>query len=184
MYCFNHCWYTSKLREMEGKMRRLLLIFSVFLGLFTSDFVCAASQIIEKQNKINLYKAPQLQAKVLENLSPEQQLVSIFYRDGWIKVGDPRNGNVGWVNNDQYRKAMRAYYQPNIQTVFVCTEHDGKAKPTINMVAYENGKKLSEKESQQLYECVKNRQTQEFRYMQRIFEYMDNLIEHQIREID
>lgn len=161
-------------------MRRLLIFFSVSLGLLMSAFVCAASQATENQNQINLYKVPQLKAEVLENLSPEQQLVFIFYKDGWIKVGDPRNGNVGWVNSDQYRKAMEVYYQPNIQTVFICAERDGKVKPTINAIAYKNDRKLPEKEAQQLYERIKNQQARELRYMQHIFEYMDNLINTQI----
>ncbi|MDE3400997.1 MAG: SH3 domain-containing protein, partial [Coxiella burnetii] len=100
---------------------------------------------------------------------------------GWIKVGDPRNGEVGWVNRDQYHEALQKYYQPDIQTVFIRAEHNEKGKRTIDVVAYKNGKKLTDKEAQQLYEQIKNQQAKESRYMRHVFWDMDKLMAQQMR---
>ena len=48
---------------------------------------------------INLYDQPMPTAKVIGTIDTETGVIPIFTPKGsdWVKIGDPRNGNVGWV---------------------------------------------------------------------------------------
>lgn len=48
---------------------------------------------------INLYEQPKSDAKIVGSVDSEIGIIPIFTPKDvdWIKVGDPRNGNVGWV---------------------------------------------------------------------------------------
>ena len=50
-------------------------------------------------NDINLYEQPQAAAKIVGTIDSTKGFIPIFSTsDGqWVKVGDPRNGNVGWA---------------------------------------------------------------------------------------
>ncbi|WP_267256415.1 SH3 domain-containing protein [Coxiella endosymbiont of Ornithodoros maritimus] len=47
---------------------------------------------------VNLYEKPQSNAKILKTLSPTVRLILIYHQKDWVKVGDPRNGEIGWLN--------------------------------------------------------------------------------------
>ncbi|AAO91516.1 SH3 domain-containing protein [Coxiella burnetii] len=163
-------------------MRRLLVSFSIFFCILSGSITYATTQQSQQSSpQVNLYEKPQSNAKILQKLSPAERLIPIYRQKGWIKVGDPRNGEVGWVNRDQYHEALQKYYQPDIQTVFIRAEHNEKGKRTIDVVAYKNGKKLTDKEAQQLYEQIKNQQAKESRYMRHVFWDMDKLMAQQMR---
>lgn len=50
---------------------------------------------------INLYEQPKADSKQIGSIDSSVGMISIFTTsDGsWIKVGDPRNGNVGWIKS-------------------------------------------------------------------------------------
>lgn len=50
---------------------------------------------------ISLYDEPKDNAKILGKIDIEAGVVPIFSTKGgeWMKVGDPRNGNVGWIKS-------------------------------------------------------------------------------------
>ncbi|WP_267256414.1 hypothetical protein [Coxiella endosymbiont of Ornithodoros maritimus] len=51
----------------------------------------------------------------------------------------------------------------------------------MDIVAYKDGKKLTGKESQKLYDQIKAQQAKESHYMQRVFWHMDDLMAEQMR---
>lgn len=75
--------------------RRAMSLFVYLLFLFTLFF--SANRAFAKD--INLYDQPQLAAKIVGTIDSTKGFVPIFSTpDGqWVKVGDPRNGNVGWA---------------------------------------------------------------------------------------
>lgn len=159
-----------------------MLVSAFFSCILSGSITYATTQQSQQSSpQVNLYEKPQSNAKILQKLSPAERLIPIYRQKGWIKVGDPRNGEVGWVNRDQYHEALQKYYQPDIQTVFIRAEHNEKGKRTIDVVAYKNGKKLTDKEAQQLYEQIKNQQAKESRYMRHVFWDMDKLMAQQMR---
>ena len=116
---------------------------------------------------IKLYANPTLKAKVLGTTTQEHALVP-FHRNAkkqhWVKVGNSNNGQVGWVNLNQVEKFHQTEAKastPDIQTFFISSETHttGKdGKPVINVVAYKNGQKVSNKEAQKLYKKMRGDQ--------------------------
>ncbi len=50
---------------------------------------------------INLYDQPKADSKVIYTIDSSAGVITIFTpkEGGWVKVADPRNGNVGWVKS-------------------------------------------------------------------------------------
>ncbi|MEO8402841.1 MAG: hypothetical protein ABI597_13800 [Gammaproteobacteria bacterium] len=80
-------------------LRKLITVFVVFLATLVTSVGMAKS--------ISLYDQPKADAKVTGSIDPALGLVPIFRpKDGnWIKVGDPANGNVGWIKSADLGKA-------------------------------------------------------------------------------
>lgn len=67
------------------------------LAILLCSVACSSSFAAD----INLYDQPKADAKTVGKIDPAIGIIPIFSsNDGvWLKVGDPRNGNVGWVKN-------------------------------------------------------------------------------------
>ncbi len=52
---------------------------------------------------LNLYDQPKADGKVISTLDSNSGVIMIFTpkEGGWVKVADPRNGNVGWVKSTE-----------------------------------------------------------------------------------
>lgn len=135
---------------------------------------------------INLYAQPDFKAQVVEKVHIGQPLVPIFHQHGWEKVANRHNGNVGWVNVKQYRHTLQQAMQPDIQTVYIQREKVRQGqKPQMTIVAYRNGKKVSDQEAKAIYhrirhqENMQQRQWMQFdRDMDRQMRFMDQQFAH------
>jgi len=70
--------------------------------LILSAFIACVSLIISMQvfaKNITLYEQPKAGAKVVGQADLSAGIIPIFSQKNgdWIKIADPRNGNVGWV---------------------------------------------------------------------------------------
>ncbi|WP_108650703.1 SH3 domain-containing protein [Dongshaea marina] len=90
-------------------MNRYKLAFTTIAALsLVSAFAWAGT------DQIKLYEKPSASSHVIESLHPDAPLVSIFQKADWVKVGDPSNGNTGWIKldsqpqkNDQSTKTIK-----------------------------------------------------------------------------
>ncbi len=143
-----------------------------------------AKQSVEKQtqDQIKLYADASKDAKVLATITLDQRIVPFYNKGGWVKVGDPANGQVGWIHKEQYRKAMNQAISESVQTVYIEQDSDNNQKPQITV--YKNGKKLTGKEAQAIYQKVQKQQT----YMQNRFErfqkQMQNFANEQMLQLN
>lgn len=73
---------------------KLKLIFTTLVSTF---FLFSVSPSHAKA--INLYDQPKADAKTVGQIDLSNGYIPIFSpkNSGWVKIGDPRNGNVGWV---------------------------------------------------------------------------------------
>lgn len=80
-------------------MKLILSLFSLAVLSLTLNVALAKN--------INLYDAPKDDAKVVGVLDGEAGFVPIFTpKDSeWVKVGDPKNGNVGWIKANELSKS-------------------------------------------------------------------------------
>lgn len=157
----------------------LSIIFGACV-LFTANAGLAAntSKTLEKQ--VMLYAKPDPNSDVEAILDPDVQLVPIFQQKDWLRVGNPANGQVGWVNTLQYHQAREAFYQPTIQTVFIHVDQDAHGKSTLSVVAYKNGAKLTDSEAKALYVRLREQQQDEYRQMQHFSLRVDDMMTREL----
>lgn len=134
---------------MKNVFRVVLVV--VLCGFGMSAF--AATKVVN----IPLYTDANKNSKVLEQLPIGTQLIPIFRHDNWVKVGDPRNGHTGWIDYTDYLQAQSQTNSNNTQVIYVQTNNNGKQK-SENIIAYQNGKKLSDAQAKALYEKVQKQQ--------------------------
>ncbi|MDF1757815.1 MAG: hypothetical protein P1U74_05915 [Legionellaceae bacterium] len=96
--------------------------------------------------------------KVIENAKATTPFIKIYQKGDWIKVGNPENGNVGWINHKQYQKAMSEFNKPDIQTIFISKSVNADNKPQVNIIAYKNGKPVSKEVADELYKKFKHQE--------------------------
>lgn len=153
-----------------------LMKFSLFICCLTLPALLSAApatkvarQKTESVEKVKvslpLYASPNKSAKVIDHIVVGQRLVVIYRQKDWLKVGNPENGQVGWVNIKQYQNWKRASARAFVKSVVITlTEKpDKKGKPEI--IVYKNGQRLSDKDAQAFYEKMQRRQ----RIMQKRF---------------
>jgi hypothetical protein len=154
-------------------------------SLVSSATIAATTQSVSQPTnkaEVIIYQSPQTNSTVVEKINPGERLVGIFNQGDWIKVGDPRNGQTGWVNREQYQQVINKYFQSNIQTVYIRTASNDKNAP--NIIAYQNGKKLSDKDAKQLYQRIQKQQLEQTQYMQKVFWNMQNVMDQNIHELN
>jgi len=88
--------------KKEGKMRKSVqyLMSVLFTFILTSVTPTLAKTI-------NLYEQPKSDSKVVGNVDSASGVIAIFSPkdSGWIKVADPRNGDVGWIKSTDLTNA-------------------------------------------------------------------------------
>ena len=72
-----------------------------WLVLLTLFAISSSSTCIAKA--INYYDQPKAESKLLGTMDSESGVITIYKpKEGdWIKVADPRNGNVGWIKSSE-----------------------------------------------------------------------------------
>ena len=161
-------------------MKKITVVTACTLGLMAVGVASAATHVkrasVQSTDSVILYKAKESK-DVVTTLSPNTQLVPIFQQGNWVKVGDPRNGQVGWINLTQYQKARAAFEQPVIQTTYINVTSNDKGKPVINVVAYKNGKALPKAQAMALYKKMRAQQQRQYQQMQRFSVNMQRMMD-------
>ena len=113
-------------------------------------------------DQVCLYQKSSASSSCVKKISVTTPFVKIIQSQenpNWIKVGlQNKTGSVGWLNLSQYKQAQNAFYQPDIQTVFVHVDHNKNGKPTYTVVAYKNGKKVSDAQAKAFYKKIRREQ--------------------------
>lgn len=120
--------------------------------------------------EITLYKSANSK-DVLKQIPVEHhQLIPIFRQGDWLKVGDPKNGDVAWVNLPQYDAAVNEVTHPHQESLFFSEimGKDGK----MHITAYKNGKQLSEKEAKKLYDHARHQEKEELHRLNIQYKHM------------
>jgi hypothetical protein len=161
-------------------IRNIILPFLAGISLFT------AGQCLAKT--INLYEQPKTDAKIVEALDASSGITPIYTpkNSDWIKVGDPKNGNVGWIKltdlNDK---------SDSIATEFTVTQHTidtSKGPKTYQMVQFGVPAPASKEATQAMIKEMQLRQAAIQKsvqsVMQNIFTSMNNLYQWNNNIID
>ena len=78
-------------------LRKILIILSMTFLLFGTSFA----------KTINLYEEPKDGSKMVGTIDPSAGIVPIYTPKGstWVKIGNPKNGLVGWVKSNDLATA-------------------------------------------------------------------------------
>jgi hypothetical protein len=137
-------------------MRYLANILTGLFLIFAVSIVNAAT--------ISLYENPAVNSKVVGTVSSDQLLIPVFTQGGWIKVANPQNGNVGWVQkvNLNQTPTLTVTQQEPGGHQYVITEKnkDGTVKNTYRVIQYSNANPLSAQQAQALFDRVQKQQQQ------------------------
>lgn len=158
-------------------MYRLLII------LLSTCIFSAAFAAKSKIPTVPLYDEPKA-AKVVARVPITSSLVPIISKGDWVKVGSRNDGSIGWLNLKQYHKIQTAYYRPNIQSVYVSSEQTKDGKPTVNIIAYRNGKKLTDQEAQTLYKKMLKQSQSEAQWQRENWRHLNHMIRLQQQQLN
>ncbi len=152
---------------MKKYLFSLLLLTPVFSphATFAADKTTAAQTAkSDSGSQILLYEKPDTQSHVLTNLRPDDRIIPFYKEKDWIKIGLPQNGQTGWVNTKQYIQARENFYRQNVQSVYVQVKESAGDKTSKTIIAYKNGKKLSDAEAAKLYQQMQQENQRKMRF--------------------
>ena len=68
-------------------------------------------------------------------INVNEHIVPIFQQNGWTKVGNPQNGDVGWVNNDEFtNKPFANRAQPYFSSTIVTSQTDNNGHTSYRLI--------------------------------------------------
>lgn len=132
---------------------------------------------------ITLYQNHSAQSKAVTQTNITQPMVVIYQnpkQPDWVKVGLQNSGQVGWIQRSAYRQALNDYNKPQIQSFSITSKtiKDAKGKPFTQIVAYQNGKKLSPAAAQSAYYNLVSQQQQQDQILQANIQRINYELQH------
>lgn len=157
-----------------------ILLLSLTFGLKAAEIPQRDTAKKEDAVKISLY-AEDNDKKVIDTLPLTTQLIKIYQKGDWIKVGNPKDGTVGWINQKQYQKMIADMNHFNIQQIFISHTTGKNSQPENKLVVYQNGNPVSEKEAKEIYNSMRKQLDAQQEYWTR---FNQNMIasKHQMLE--
>lgn len=127
------------------KRSNILFLMTLFTSLITNLAIA---------KNISLYDQPKVDAKIVGTINSDNGIIPIFTpKDNvWIKVGDPNNGNVGWVKSSDLK---------NITGGYTFSQHiisTGTGPHNYNIVQFGGPEQLTPAQSQAMLKKMEQRQ--------------------------
>ncbi len=119
---------------------------------------------------IDLYEQPKDGAKVIGTLDSQEGIIAIYTpeKSTWIKVADPRNGNVGWVKVKDLGSASTTDY--TFTQRFINT---GNSPQTYQIIQFGGPNKMT---PEQIQQQLKQTEQQQLRIQENMNKAMQNMI--------
>ena len=126
---------------------------------------------------IDLHAKPVEKSKVTTQVNAGTRLLPIYYpgKGQWLKVADPKNGNVGWVRFKDLNGASPVAGMHGVkyhQKIVTKSDNHGKGPQVYRVVEYSGTQKLKPKQVQEL---VQHMQMQSQRMQAQMQHMMQNM---------
>jgi len=133
-----------------------------------------ASHVLAKP--LPLLEQPNSNSKSIGSIDLAAGIIPIFTSsDGkWMKIGDPKNGNVGWVKASDLKEANGPVSITYTQQYM----DNGKGPEAFQFIQYGPPKKMSKEEAQALLQKIQLEQWQVQRSLQHMFNDMFEQFNH------
>lgn len=151
--------------QQSRYLSKLLSLMLFIFGIFSAS-VCLAKDII-------LYEQPQEKSKIVGSIDLAKGIIPIYTpKNGeWMKVGDPQNGNVGWIKSSEITA--------NGNGTFTFSQRildDGKGAHTYQIIEYGKPENLTGEQMQTMIQKMQNQQRSAQQNMQKAIQNMVNEI--------
>lgn len=154
--------------------------------------VCYAQQAPQVNNvnnmadyaKLTLRASPSDDAKVVDKVTPWRQLIPIYKKRNWLKVGDPKNGKVGWINLQQYYKVIADMQKSLSDSIFIAAAGDPNQQSDYDIIVYKDGKKLDKKEAAVVLQQMIKRQVHMQKKFMAMQQQMNNMFMQTMSDFD
>ena len=129
-------------------------VFASLICLSTSIYASATTETKTNTSSIALLEQPNTNAKIVANVPVGQALISIFSQNGWVKVGDPKNGNVGWVNS----KTLQTQDYPLVYMEINSNKNGNKATQSYQVIQYSGSQSMNQAQMQKMLNNTEQQQ--------------------------
>lgn len=153
---------------------KILRLFKYLLTLCLFTLISTFSLYAHAKG-ISLYDNPGKDAKVIGKIDITAGVVPIISsQDGsWMKVGDPRNGNVGWIKSSDTTGE-----NGNVSITFSqrTMGNDSNGSPqTYQVIQYNNSNNLNQKDAQKVMQQIQMQQESMRNAVQQMLNEMNNI---------
>lgn len=126
----------------------------LYAAIISSIALFSATSALAKD--VSLYDQPKADAKVVGNIDLSAGVIPIFTtkQGDWMKVGDPRNGNVGWIKSSDISSSGG----PTSFTFTQKTISNGKEPQTYQIIQFGSGQKMTPEQMQVLQQLQQQQQ--------------------------
>lgn len=153
------------------KIKNLFLTFLKLTTLMTTlnfSSTCFAKEI-------SLYDQPKADAKIVGNVDLAAGFIPIYTpKEGeWIKIGDPRNGNVGWIKSNEFNKINSTEASFTFTQSYI--NDNNKSPMTYRIIQFGKPSKLSSEQAQSMIKQMQIQQQSLQKSIQNMMFDMDQL---------
>jgi uncharacterized protein YgiM (DUF1202 family) len=137
-------------------MNKTIYILAVLL-LFVFNNVASADT---KNTNLNIYEKPDANAKIIASVKRDEQLMPFFYTEkkDWVKIGNPKNGDVGWVKIAEFEQQPIVINKINATgTEQLIVDEKNRGRYPQIFVQYGSQKDLKEKDIQKAVRDIEKR---------------------------
>lgn len=122
--------------------------------------------------EISLYDQPKTDAKAIRTIDLSAGIIPIYTPkdSGWVKIADPKNGDVGWVKSSDVNSASTS------QSIFTFTQSvDNKTPTTYRIMQFGQPTNLTPEQSKALVKQMQKEQQEMRDSMQSMMRNMDRM---------
>lgn len=161
---------------------RITTISAIISGLFYTLITTATFAAT-----INMYEKPSADSKVVASVASDTPLRSIFYTEkkDWVKVGNPQNGDVGWIKATEFKEIPGIIKINGSQIQQLFTRKDSKKEPTTySIIQYSGPNELKPEDAKKAIQEMEKRNEQMKAYVQKMQEEMQKSIQEAFKVFD
>lgn len=127
------------------------------LKYFICWIVSFAFSSLAIAQEINMYEQPKIDAKVIGTADLTIGVIPIYSPKGsdWVKIADPRNGNVGWIKSSDLNQETQNSSNVTLTQRII---NDGKGPHTYQIIEYGQPHKLTEQQVQEMVQKMQQQQ--------------------------
>lgn len=154
---------------------RFLAVLSVglLLGLSSTSAQADSINLLQVQNKaVPIHETADAKSKVIETITAKQTIIPFFEQKDWVKIANPKNGQVGWVaKTDLTQNTLTVVSVNNSddnQYIVTQKSSDGNHK-IYSAVKYSNNPKFNQQQTEDWIQKIQLQQQQLQEHFNKMF---------------